>query len=80
MTDPRGCYYCGTDVDTRPYGPQGSRVCLPCVSDPTHPDRETAARAAFSALLGAAMAISPSGFVDIGGLDGPEPFDPRDLL
>jgi hypothetical protein len=73
----RSCHFCQTtERDLRPYGPGGSWVCFPCAT--ATPERDTAAQAAFGALLDAAGEISPTGAVAFGETDGPRPFDPRE--
>lgn len=45
--DPHRCFYCGGGDDLqelKPLGPTGAAVCLPCVTDPAHPEREAAAQ------------------------------------
>lgn len=65
------CHYCErSDRETRPYGPSGAPVCLPCVR--STPEREAAAQAAFAALLDANDVIG-GGVVTIGTDDGPQP-------
>jgi hypothetical protein len=49
-SDPHRCLYCGgSDAlqELKPLGPVGAMVCLPCVTDPAHPEREAAAQAVY---------------------------------
>ncbi len=63
------CYYCGpTDRVLRPYGPDGSTVCNPCVK--ADPERNELARQAFYALFSAAATVN-DGIVIIGNVKGP---------
>jgi len=61
------CHYCQQGEAElgpgalRPYGPGGTAVCFPCVSDEAHPEREQAAHDAFTAQINATMAASPIG-------------------
>lgn len=71
-----GCHYCGTEENTRPYGPGGSAICFPCMK--ADPARERAAEASFETQLDAAEAMSPlGGVVLLPG--GPQPMLPEDL-
>ena len=77
MNHPKACYYCGAGDQRqvlRPYGPGGSDVCLSCVLDPAHPEREAAAAAVFTAQAAAAAAVSPRGMVVLDGTTGPNPY------
>lgn len=66
------CFYCGERTETRPYGPGGTDVCLPCVE--ADPEREKAAKANFHALIEMAQAASPHGAAVIGTGLPPEPY------
>lgn len=49
--DPHRCFYCGGSDALqvlRPYGPGGAAVCVGCVTDPAHPEREAAAAAMYA--------------------------------
>jgi hypothetical protein len=49
-SDPHRCFYCGgsdTLQELKRLGPAGAAVCLPCVTDPRHPEREAAAQAVY---------------------------------
>lgn len=59
------CELCGAEEETRPYGPNGERVCFACGMK-----NEEAARAAFKRLMGGARSILLTE-------DGPVAFDPR---
>lgn len=39
------CFYCKEDADTRPYGPGGAGVCLPCLT--ADEERNSAAQDVF---------------------------------
>lgn len=33
---PQRCQFCGKRTETRPYGPGGKRICVPCAQEPGH--------------------------------------------
>lgn len=72
----RGCHYCGTTSDTRPYGPGGAPICFDCMK--ASPEREAQAAGNFGALLSASEAVSPTGTTILSS-KGPDPFDTRIL-
>lgn len=62
------CHYCGpTDRELRPYGPEGSDICFPCMK--ADPEREEAAGRALGALLDSTLAVA--GHAAIGTAKGP---------
>lgn len=75
------CHYCSQAGDLRPYGPGGTWVCHPCITDPAHAERNKLAVEAFLTQLAAAEAMSPIGavIIDADTESGPEPLLPEDF-
>lgn len=64
------CHYCGTEKETRPYGPGGSGICFSCMKE--SPEREQAAKNTFGTLLDANASIGTGAVVLTES--GPQPF------
>lgn len=71
----RFCHYCATTEDElRPYGPNGTWTCFPCMK--ADPDRERIAELAYEAQIALAEAVSPVGVAAVGLSEGPIAYVP----
>lgn len=69
----RSCYVCQSgSKELRPYGVGGQDICFDCMT--SSPEREAEAERIFTTLLGANDVLG-NGLVEIGGQDGPSPFE-----
>lgn len=73
MADGDTCARCGEVEDTRPYGPGGTQICMPCVR--SDPQLEATVVSAFLTQLDAAVAmVGDGGIVIMDAGNGPVPY------